>query len=442
MTGPERARWFRRPLALMVAAALAAAWPRVARTEDSPRVSVSDARAALLGTLRGGYRCRGPIALEADITDLGPSGPNTLKITGAFKVIDEARHPPLPAVATALQGTYDTATGLLRLETVAGAPAPRSPLSLTVAKDAFGPGLTGTLDGAGAACGPVTLGRADGAGALEGLPRPTAEVAFQQSHPPPFPLLVVDDHKGSSDVYWLELASRLGHAHASYVLGMMYEKGIKASRDHAKALHYYQAAADKGDVPAQAALGSLYASADGNLRDPAQARRWTKLAAAANELAIRVCTSPAAVTAISKMMTQAMNDPMARGLQLFAELLSQTNIDAGSFRIIDVTAYPVQVAGGPFRCEVTGRHVGLTIDAIPGPDFELRGYDRFGIPMYHDNRTENFIRDHVAQGMQGLINAVPFGQTISVEPLANGRYRLGIAQGSLSREYSDIIETR
>ena len=59
----------------------------------------------------------------------------------------------------------------------------------------------------------------------------------------------------------------------------MYAEGQGAARDYAKAVQWYQRAAEQGDAAAQYNLGMVYAQGQGVPRDNARAYFWYNLAA-------------------------------------------------------------------------------------------------------------------------------------------------------------------
>jgi uncharacterized protein len=78
-----------------------------------------------------------------------------------------------------------------------------------------------------------------------------------------------------------------GDAGAQYKLGLVYDVGVGAAQDLAKAAQWYQRAADQGHVAAQFNLGLMYACGRGVSRDLVQAHMWLNLAAAGSQAAAR-----------------------------------------------------------------------------------------------------------------------------------------------------------
>ena len=78
-----------------------------------------------------------------------------------------------------------------------------------------------------------------------------------------------------------------GDSNAQYKLGLVYDVGVGARQDLAKAALWYQRAADQGHVAAQFNLGLMYASGRGVPEDLVQAHMWLNLAAAGSQAAAR-----------------------------------------------------------------------------------------------------------------------------------------------------------
>jgi uncharacterized protein len=78
-----------------------------------------------------------------------------------------------------------------------------------------------------------------------------------------------------------------GDPNAQYKLGLVYDVGVGAPQDLAKAALWYQKAADQGHVAAQFNLGLMYASGRGVPQDLVQAHMWLNLAAAGSQATAR-----------------------------------------------------------------------------------------------------------------------------------------------------------
>lgn len=76
-----------------------------------------------------------------------------------------------------------------------------------------------------------------------------------------------------------EPLARQGDAHATFLIGYMYEKGRGVEKDNAKAAEYYGQAAKLGNPYAQNNLGVLYKYGRGVPKDLVQAYKWFDLAA-------------------------------------------------------------------------------------------------------------------------------------------------------------------
>ena len=83
-----------------------------------------------------------------------------------------------------------------------------------------------------------------------------------------------------------------GDAAAQVELGILDDEGLADSRrpNYAKALEWFQRAADQGDAKAQDRIGLMYYSGKGVPQDFAQAAHWYQLAAQA-EITMRGCSS-------------------------------------------------------------------------------------------------------------------------------------------------------
>lgn len=76
---------------------------------------------------------------------------------------------------------------------------------------------------------------------------------------------------------FLRLA-KLGHAASQFNLGYLYHHGLAVPRDPVEAAKWYRQAAAQGRVEAQFSLGTLYETGGGVRRDPVLAYRWYNLA--------------------------------------------------------------------------------------------------------------------------------------------------------------------
>jgi TPR repeat protein len=85
----------------------------------------------------------------------------------------------------------------------------------------------------------------------------------------------------------IEKNAERGDSNAQYKLGLVYDVGVGARQDLAKAALWYQRAADQGHVAAQFNLGLMYASGRGVPEDLVQAHMWLNLAAAGSQAAAR-----------------------------------------------------------------------------------------------------------------------------------------------------------
>ncbi len=87
------------------------------------------------------------------------------------------------------------------------------------------------------------------------------------------------DHDHAKAVRWYRAAADEGNVGAMYSLGVRYAEGRGVAQDDAEAVRWYRAAAEKGHVLAMYNLAILYAGGRGVARDKAEAIRWYRAAA-------------------------------------------------------------------------------------------------------------------------------------------------------------------
>jgi hypothetical protein len=80
-------------------------------------------------------------------------------------------------------------------------------------------------------------------------------------------------------MHWYERAAEAGNVEAQFYLGVMYETGVRGNNDTASAAKWYRKAAEQGHVQAQTRLGVLYYQGRGVPADFAEAARWYAKAA-------------------------------------------------------------------------------------------------------------------------------------------------------------------
>jgi TPR repeat protein len=78
---------------------------------------------------------------------------------------------------------------------------------------------------------------------------------------------------------WQALADK-GNAPAQYALGLMYKKGLGVRQDYNEAVPWFWKAAEQGYSSAQSALGVMYTEGLGLLLDYVEAHKWFAIAAA------------------------------------------------------------------------------------------------------------------------------------------------------------------
>ena len=75
--------------------------------------------------------------------------------------------------------------------------------------------------------------------------------------------------------YWLAKASNSNDAQAQYLLGYMYENGIKVAVNISRAVTLYKKAAKRGDILAQYSLAMIYKEGKGEVeKDAYRYRKW------------------------------------------------------------------------------------------------------------------------------------------------------------------------
>jgi len=82
---------------------------------------------------------------------------------------------------------------------------------------------------------------------------------------------------------WYEKAARQGSARAAFRLARLYQEGRGGPVDMNAALRFYRLAAERGHVAAQSMLGYLLAAGEDVPRDDAEAYLWLTLAARAGD---------------------------------------------------------------------------------------------------------------------------------------------------------------
>ena len=79
---------------------------------------------------------------------------------------------------------------------------------------------------------------------------------------------------------WFERAANLGLAEAMNAIGILYQSGQGVPQDYGKAREWFERAAAKGDAGGMNNLGHLYANGQGVPQDYGKAREWFERAAA------------------------------------------------------------------------------------------------------------------------------------------------------------------
>jgi TPR repeat protein len=85
---------------------------------------------------------------------------------------------------------------------------------------------------------------------------------------------------GKLAVQWYREAANQSHAHAQYILGVMYYNGQGVPRDYKLAVQWYRKAAERGHEYAQINLGGMYDRGQGVPQDSVTAHMWANISAA------------------------------------------------------------------------------------------------------------------------------------------------------------------
>jgi TPR repeat protein len=93
-----------------------------------------------------------------------------------------------------------------------------------------------------------------------------------------------NDGKGVPQSYakalrWWQKAADQGHTEAQYNLGGMYVNGRGVTQSDMAAVHWFRKAADTGLAEAQHSLGSMYMKGQGVTQSVVEAARWSRKAA-------------------------------------------------------------------------------------------------------------------------------------------------------------------
>ena len=91
------------------------------------------------------------------------------------------------------------------------------------------------------------------------------------------------DKDPAKAIEWYQKAAEAGDTTAMVNLGVSYKTGDGVDKDPAKAIEWYQEAAEAGDTTAMRFLGVSYKTGDGVDKDPAKAIEWYQKAAEAGD---------------------------------------------------------------------------------------------------------------------------------------------------------------
>lgn len=100
------------------------------------------------------------------------------------------------------------------------------------------------------------------------------EAQFQMAQ-----MLKQQEHLLSESYRWFVLSAQKGHPHAAFHLAVMYSKGLGVPRNDHKAAFWYEQAANRNIIDAQALLGTMFWSGRGVEQDYENALYWFSRAA-------------------------------------------------------------------------------------------------------------------------------------------------------------------
>ena len=124
------------------------------------------------------------------------------------------------------------------------------------------------------------------------------------------------DSKESLEI--LKQQSEAGDKDSSFILGVMYSKGIDVDVDISNSIHYYERAMDQGDVRAMFNLGTLYEFDGGeNIQNYDKAREYYQRAADLNDK-----------YAQTNLGTMYYSEDVAKAAELFEKAAAQGDSDA------------------------------------------------------------------------------------------------------------------
>ncbi|SEO18043.1 hypothetical protein SAMN05216404_11322 [Nitrosospira multiformis] len=316
--------------------------------------------------------------------------------------------------------------GKMNMQPLAPTPPPIS-LSMDIARDAHGRGWAGVIEGDGFNdCSEIVLATGGDSRTRE-LPPITGEVAYGRARPRGYAWPSI-----KMQIYWLNIAATQGYADANFALGQLYEnQGQQLPQGYQRALQYYQAAANKGNAPAQAALSRMYANGWGIQRDTKESQRWAKLAESQYLQASKVCTAPKMIKEIDRLMKETRDDPAVKTLTAASILVGQMAVDLGTFRIMAITPEKFSSIDRPFQCTATASRSGARAKNLSTDSEHAKTGERL----------DKAVRDKIAD-VTTEMGKSDFKQPFKVDPLGNQLYKLTwIPQMlELSREYSVVVD--
>ncbi|MDP1947860.1 MAG: hypothetical protein Q8L77_10215 [Nitrospirota bacterium] len=316
----------------------------------------------------------------------------------------------------------------------AAAKAALIPLQLDVARDLEGKGWAGSFQGQGFGdCDDIVLASDRGRVTVQ-LPPITAQAAMRRATPD----RNITPSTGSR-IYWLTVALKQGDDDALFPLGQLYEqRGASAPDNYARALGYYQTAADKhGDARAQVALSRMYAEGVGTAKNPAEAQRWRQLATETYQAANEACTSKQAYVAL--MAVVRAEQGKVANVEGLVKGVTGIRVNSGRIVLIRSMAAEVVSLDKPFVCRVAGKRIDPSADASSVPDYFEVTHANGDITL-ESNAGEKAVKGLIASMTENFAKNMPYLDQFKIETLGALRYK--VSSNILNPPHSEIVDLR
>ncbi len=333
------------------------------------KIPVDVARTALVGTIKGSTSCGDKVGVEFQILETVQTE-GALYLHGAYKSFDLPGQPKAPELDSAVAGTFDLNTGLLRLNSIVEKdngcfswmpktmfgkeiacnqgkiegtlekalrePGRRavaqhnaaSSFNLTASRNNNNTGWSGIIHSPSFTCANgVNEVALQSEKNVSALPRISAELSLALAKQ-------LDSGPASSGyerVYWLTQAANLGERDGFSLLGKAFGYGEGIPQDYTRAFGYYRVAAERGDAIAQGELARLYAEGLGTSKDLAESKHWAQLHDATNREAAKVCLNNKTLSTVNRLMAQSLNDPTVLMTRVLGNVFVGVDVSAGSF---------------------------------------------------------------------------------------------------------------